>query len=103
MKQTGKAVLLSALILFAGSVLLALVPVKATAVEYTRENEASKVVNCGSFPVRTEWSGDAGCDKARTSRLTQVMVMIIASGAVASVGVGLYVAGRRRVLGVRPR
>ena len=95
MKQTGQVVVFAALMLFASSVLLALIPVRATAVEYTREGEGPKVVNCGSFPFRTKWSGDAGCDRARTRRLTPVMIMVLASGAIASVGIVLYVGGRR--------
>ena len=95
MKRTGQVVLFAALMLFASSVLLALIPVRATAVEYTREGEGPKVVNCGSFPFRTKWSGDAGCDRARTRRLTPVMIMVLASGAIASVGLVLYVGGRR--------
>ena len=95
MKKTGKVVLFAALILFASSVLLALIPVRATAVEYTREGEPPMVVNCGSFPFRTKWSGDAGCDKARTRRIPQVMIMVLASGAVVSLGIVLYLGGRR--------
>lgn len=96
MKKTGKVVLFAALILFASSVLLALIPVRATAVEYTREGQPPMVVNCGSFPFRrTEWSGDAGCDKARTRRIPQVMIMVLASGAVVSLGMVLYLGGRR--------
>jgi hypothetical protein len=93
MKQAGRVLLFAALVAFAGSVLSALIPVQATAVEYVRETEAPKVVNCGSFPFRTEWSGDAGCDKARTRRLTQVMMVTLASGAIAFVGISLCIAG----------
>lgn len=100
MKQAGRVVILAAIVAFVGSVLLALIPVRATAVEYVRETEAPKVVNCGSFPFRTEWSGDAGCDKARTRRLSQTMMIMLASGAIAFVGISLYVGGRRSPQGV---
>lgn len=92
MRQVGKVVLVAAVALFTGAVLLALIPVRATAVEYVRE---STQVSCGSFPVRTQWSGDAGCDKARTRRITQFMSMGAISMAIALVGVGLHIAANR--------
>lgn len=96
MKQAGRVLLMAALVAFVGAVLFALVPVRATAVEYVQQAGAATRVDCGSFPFRTEWSGDSGCDKARTRRLTQVMMVVLGSGAIAVVGVGLYVAGRPR-------
>ncbi len=97
-RLAGKALLFAALALFTGATLLALVPVRATAVEYATESERGTQVSCGSFPTRTEWSGDAGCDEARTRRITQLMGLGVASVALALVGVGLYVGDRRQDL-----
>jgi hypothetical protein len=93
--RVGKATLLVALLLFLASLVLALVPVKATAAEYLSADSEPRVVNCGSFPFRTKWSGDAGCDRARTRRITQTGYVFIVALGVGSVGGALLVAGRR--------
>ena len=97
-RQAGKAVLGAAVALFAGAVLLALIPVRATAVEYVGESRRGAQVGCGSLPVRTQWSGDAGCDEARTRRIAQSMAVGVVSVASALVGVGLSVGGIDRAV-----
>lgn len=95
-RRAASVLLALALALFAGSVVLALVPVRATAVEYVVEGRGPQVVNCGSFGFRTQWSGDAGCDRARTKRITLMMIAVLASVPVAWVGAVLMVASRKR-------
>ena len=95
MKRAATIALLMALVPFVTAVVLALVPVRATAVEYVRDSD-TKVVNCGSIPFRTEWSGDAGCDRARTDQISRMTPFVLASIPIAWVGVVLKVATRNR-------
>ena len=95
-RRAASLLLLVALTVFGGSLALALVPVRATAAEYVAEGREPQVVNCGSFPFRTRWSGDAGCDRARTRRITWMMYLATASVPVAGVGAVLMVASRNR-------
>ncbi len=96
LRRAGRLLLLLALVIFAVSVALALVPVRATAVEYVAEGRGRQVVSCGSFPFRTQWSGDAGCDRARTRRITLMMYAAMASIPVAGAGAVLMLASRNR-------
>ncbi len=96
MKRAASFLLPLALIVFASSFALALVPVRATAVEYLVDQSEPQVVNCGSFPFRTQWSGDAGCDRARTRRLALVMYLAVASVAIGAAGAVLLVISRAR-------
>jgi hypothetical protein len=74
---------------------LALVPVRATAVEYVRNSDAN-VVNCGSVPFRTKWSGDAGCDRARTKRISRIAAYLFVAIPIGLVGAVLLAASRKR-------
>jgi hypothetical protein len=97
LRRAASVLLSLALIVFAASVALALVPVRATAVEYVVEARGPQVVNCGSWPFsRTRWSGDAGCDRARTRRIPMVMYVALASVPIAAAGAVLMVASRNR-------
>ena len=89
--------ILLALIVLAAAVAFALVPVRATAVEYIAVGREPQAVNCGSWPFsRTRWSGDAGCDRARTRRIPMVMYVTLASVPIAAAGAVLMVASRKR-------
>ena len=92
MMRAGRVIGTIALLLFASAVVLGAVPTRATAVEYS---DTSEEVNCGSFGNRTSWSGDAGCDKARTARITWMLLLLLAAVPVGVVGGGLLLVGRR--------
>jgi hypothetical protein len=96
LRRAAGLLLVLALVVFGTSVAFALVPVRATAVEYVVEGRGPQVVNCGSFPFRTQWSGDAGCDRARTRRITWMMCLAMASVPFAGLGAVLMVASRDR-------
>jgi hypothetical protein len=95
MKRVATLSFLVAGTLFVVAVVLALVPVRATPVEYIVE-PGVKAVDCGSFPFRTEWSGDAGCDKARTNRIRLWGPLVLASMPIGLVGAVARVASRNR-------
>jgi hypothetical protein len=95
MKRVATLSFLVAGTLFVAEVVLALVPVRATPVEYVVDPGA-KVVDCGSFAFRTEWSGDAGCDKARKNRIRLWAPLVLASMPIGSVGAVALVASRNR-------
>ena len=95
MRRAATLSLLLAATLFVAAVVLALVPVRATPVEYLVDARV-KVVDCGSYPFRTEWSGDSGCDEARTKRISLWAALVLASIPIGSVGAGLLLASRNR-------
>jgi hypothetical protein len=95
MRRAATLSLLVAITFFVAAVVLALVPVRATPVEYATDPGA-KLVDCGSFPFRTEWSGDAGCDKARTKRIRLWAPFVLASIPIGLVGEVLLLASRSR-------
>lgn len=95
LRRVATVSILVAAMLFVAAVVLALVPVRATPAEYVVD-AGVKVVDCGSFPFRTEWSGDAGCDKARTNRISLLAPLVFASIPFGSVGAVLLVASRNR-------
>ena len=95
MKRLATLSFLVAGTLFVAAVVLALVPVRATPVEYVAD-PGVKVVDCGSFPLRTEWSGDAGCDKARTNRIRLWAPLLLASMPIGLVATVALVASRHR-------
>ena len=95
MRRVATVSILVAATLFVAAVVLALVPVRATPAEYVVD-PGVKVVDCGSFPFRTEWSGDAGCDKARTNRISLWAPLVLASIPFGLVGAVLLVASRNR-------
>ena len=95
MRRVATVSFLVAATLFGAAVVLALVPVRATPAEYVVD-PGVKVVDCGSFPFRTEWSGDAGCDKARTNRISLWGPLVLASTPIAFAGAVLRLASRNR-------
>jgi hypothetical protein len=95
MRRAATLSLLVAATLFLAAVVLALVPVRATPVEYVVD-PGVKVVDCGSFPFRTKWSGDAGCDRARTKRISLWAQLVLASIPIGLVGAVLRLASRSR-------
>ena len=95
MRRAATLSLLMAATLFVVAVVLALVPVRATPVEYVVDSGV-KVVDCGSFPFRTKWSGDAGCDKARTKRISLWAQLVLASIPIGLAGAVLRLASRNR-------
>lgn len=95
MRRAAILPLLVGATLFVTAVVLAFVPVRATPVEYV-VGPGVKVVDCGSFPFRTEWSGDAGCDKARTRRISLWAPLLLASIPIGLVGAVLLLASRNR-------
>jgi hypothetical protein len=95
MRRAAILLLLVATTLFLAVVVLALVPVQARPVEYVLDPGVN-VVDCGSFPFRTKWSGDAGCDKARTSRISLWAPLVLASIPIGLAGAVLLVASRNR-------
>lgn len=94
MRRAATFLFLVAATLFVVAAVLALVPVRARPAEYVVD-PGVKVVDCGSFPFRTEWSGDAGCDKARTNRISLWAPLILASIPIGLVGAVLRVARNR--------
>lgn len=95
MRRAATLSLLVAATLFVAAAVLALVPVRATPVDYVVDSGV-KTVDCGSFPFRTEWSGDAGCDKARTTRIRLWAPLVLASIPIGLVGAALLLANRNR-------
>jgi hypothetical protein len=95
MRRAATPLLLVAATLFLAAVVLGLVPVQARPVEYVRE-PGVKVVDCGSFPFRTKWSGDAGCDKARTNRISLWAPLVLASIPIGLAGAGLLMTSRNQ-------
>ncbi len=95
MRRAATLSLLVAATLLVAAVVLALVPVRATPVEYVVDSDV-KVVDCGSFPFRTKWSGDAGCDKARTKRISLWAQLVLASIPIGLAGAVLRLASRNR-------
>jgi hypothetical protein len=97
MMRAATLSLLVAVTLFVAAVVLALVPVRATPVEYVADRGAgANAVDCGSFPFRTEWSGDAACDKARSKRIRVWAPFVLASTPIGLVGAVLLLASRHR-------
>jgi hypothetical protein len=95
MRRAAALALLVAFTLLMAAVAVALVPVRATPVEYVADRGATSV-DCGSFPFRTEWSGDAGCDKARSRRLRLSAPFVLASAPIGLAGAVLLLASRHR-------
>lgn len=59
-----RLLLRAAAVLFALSLLSGFIPVRA-GISY----EPTRVVNCGSFFISTDWSGDEGCEGAFFDRI----------------------------------
>ena len=66
MRRIAKSLLRVAAGLFAVFLVLGFVPTRSLAVEYVVPN---KVVNCGSFFISNEWSGDPGCEQSILARM----------------------------------
>lgn len=74
MRKAGHVLLLLAAALLVVGLLAGFAPARGTAVEYVRPN---RDVNCGTFWVANEWSGDAGCDRVLTERFRWIAGPVI--------------------------
>ncbi len=63
-QRKARLLLRAAVVLFAVSLLFIFVPTRA-GISYDR----TRVVNCGSFFVSTDWGGDEGCQAAFLDRM----------------------------------
>ena len=104
MRRIAKSLLRVVAGLFVIFLVLGFVPTRGLAVEYAVPN---RVVNCGSFFISNEWSGDPGCEKSILARMAWIggalavaLLLAVAAGVLVIIARDLeHTASRRAVTG----
>ncbi len=93
MRRTAKIGLRVAAALCAIFLVLGIVPTRGLAVVYAQPN---KVVNCGSFFISNEWTGDDGCEKSILARMAWMGATLALAVMLALAAVVLFVVAHDR-------
>ncbi len=104
MRRIARSLLRVAAGLFVIFLVFGFVPTRGLAVEYVVPN---KVVNCGSFLISNEWSGDPGCEESILARMAWIggalalaLLLVLVAGVLLVVARDReHIAARRPVLG----